>query len=541
MRIFCEKNDGYQWTELPEGCFKGYLQLPGDPRPLRGKEALRHLARADSFARFQTLLKEADGSYAAVLRREDGGVWAAVDAARSMPLYYSRDGRFLSDSGPAVRKALRLPKEAADPAALEELFHAAFIAGPRTAYAEIAQLDAGQALERSPSGELRAAYYYAHIQPVRDIGREEALELFQRVSDEAFDRCLAAIAGRPVVLSLSGGYDSRYIACMLKRRGVEDVSCYTYGRKDSFEVRQSEAVAKALGFRWTCVEYTDERVLGTLDSVGQAFLKANECYDFSAYLQNFPAVRFLHESGWFKPGSVFLTGLCNDMPTGFYETPLKNNFSGWFSLESFPEAVFPAGKLEKLPEAARKGALSAIEEQRRGLGLSPVESYQGFASAVDCLWTVRDHSRRFLPMNDAHAFFGYEWIIPCWSRRLLEFWYSLPLEYRFGQNLYEEWITTRLPAQYGIGQKKTVSVYPTSRGWERTKARVHLVLNRAVCFPLGRPLRENYDFNNWGPLEAELFRRLRQKNRIGFRNANWRYIICLYLMEQRYGARCLKK
>jgi len=542
MEILCRKNGGYKWTEQPGGCFRGYIQLPGDPKPLRGEAAIQYFARADSFARFQEFLEAADGCFSIVLHLEDGTVWAAVDAARSMPLYYSTDGRFLSDSGPAVREALGVPREAADPAALGELFRCGFIAGPRTAYAEIAQLDAGQALECAPSGESRTAFYYAHIQKARDIGREEALRLFQRVSDEAFDQVIAAIGGRPVVLSLSGGYDSRYVACMLKARGVEDVSCYTYGRKDSFEIQQSQKVAEALGYRWICVEYTDERRAGILDPTGKTYLRETESYDYPAsYTQNFPAVRHLHESGWIKPGSVFLTGLCNDMPTGFYEASLKDRFSGRFSLESFPEAVLPKGRLEKLPEAVRGAVLSVIETQRKELGLSPADSYQSFASAVDCLWTIRDHSRQFLHMNDVHEFFGYEWLLPCWNRRLLEFWYSLPLEYRLSQNLYEEWITDGPPARYGVGQKKTVLSYMTLHGWEKTKTRARLLLKRMVCLPLGLTLREKLDFNNYAPLEVKLFRGLRQKHLIGFRNANWNAIFTLYMMEQRFGPRCMKK
>lgn len=538
MKILCQKHSGYKWTELPIGCFKGYLQLSGNPKPLRGGEVLQYLSQAEDFKGFQALLRGLDGLYSIILRRRDGTVWAAVDTARSMPLYYSTDGRFLSDSGPAVREALGIPKEAADPAALEELFYGGFVAGPRTAYAEIAQLDAGQALEHTPSGEIHTAFYYAHIQKTRDIGREEAMRLFQQVSDEAFDKTIAAIAGRPVVLSLSGGYDSRYVACMLKARGVEDVSCYTYGRKDSFEIRQSEKIAKALGYRWACVEYTDQRVLSSLDSLGQEYFKKTECYDYASCIQNFPAVRCLHESGWFKPGSVFLTGLCNDMPTGFYEAALKNGFSDRFSQQdSFPEAVLPIGR--KLTEPARKASLAVIEAQRRRLGLSPKDSYQNFSAAVDCLWTIRDHSRQFLHMNDVHEFFGYEWLIPCWNRRLLEFWYSLPLEFRLSQNLYEEWTTTRLPAQYGLGQKKTVLSYSAFHGWERTKARARVLLNRTVCLPLGIPLWEKGDVDNFAPMCSALFPKLQQKRLISFRNASINPIITLYLMEQRYGPQCL--
>lgn len=112
--------------------------------------------------------------------------------------------------------------------------------------------------------------------------------------------------------------------------------------------------------------------------------------------------------------------------------------------------------MKKRSDAARKATLSVIETQRQLLGLSPEKSYQNFVAAVDCLWTIRNHSRQFLYMNDVHEFFGYKWLLPCWDRRLLEFWYSLPLEYRLSQNLYEEWVTTKLPAQYGVGQKKIV-------------------------------------------------------------------------------------
>lgn len=546
MKVICKGNHGYKWTENVKGCFKGYLQVSGDPKPLRGEAAIQYFVQANSFTCFQELLKAVDGCFAIVLSRADGTVWAAVDTARSMPLYYSTDGRFLSDSGPTVREALGIPREAADSAALEELFYGGFIAGPRTAYAEISQLDAGQALEHSPTREIHTAFYYAHIQKPQDIGREEALRLFQRVSDEAFDQVVAAIDGRPVVLSLSGGYDSRYVACMLKHRGVTDVSCYTYGRKDSFEIQQSEKIAKALGYRWICVEYTDERILGTMDSVGQEYFKKTECYDYASETQNFPAVRYLHETGWIKPGSVFLTGLRNDVPTGCNVVYCKDLTPSQLTDEAFFELIAKSGSaiaepiLNRLSAEARKKQLDTIMEQRRKLNLS-WSSLQEFLSAAECLEMIRSHSRRFIHMNDVHDFFGYEWMLPCENRKLIDFWCSMPMKYRLHQNLFEEWITTGPPARYGVGQKKIILGYPTSHGWERTKARICVLLNRIICLPLGVPLRVEQDFNNFAPLSCAVFRALRQKDLIGFRNASLNPLLTLYLMEQRYGSQCMKK
>lgn len=138
------------------------------------------------------------------------------------------------------------------------------------------------------------------------------------------DRILKVAADRPIVLSLSGGYDSRFVACMLKERGAKNVYCYTYGDKSSFEVGQSKKVAEALGYQWKCVTYTDEDVAAQIDEAGQIYI--NTCYqhDFTTYLQNYIAVKRLHEENWFPTNAVFLTGLCHDMPTGEYQMEEKD-------------------------------------------------------------------------------------------------------------------------------------------------------------------------------------------------------------------------
>lgn len=540
MKIFCKKNNGYRWTELPGGCFKGYIQPPGCPEPLRGEEALRHFARAESFEGFLDLLKGLDGLYAVVLRREDGGVWAAVDTVRSMPLYYSVDGSYISDSGPAVREALGIPKEEADLTALEELFYTGCVAGPRTTYAAIAQLDAAQALECAGDGALRAAYYYSHSQKTIGVSRDSALRMFQEASEAAFDEEIAAIGGRPVVISLSGGYDSRYVACMLKARGVEDVSCYTYGRKDSFEVRDSERIAKALGWRWIFVEYTDERMRGLLtDPVGQQFCKACETYDYYVFPQNFAAVKYLHETGWIKPGSVFLSGLCCELAPGHYSSYTRKDYLGRFSPEDLGPAVSENGALNRLSGPARKAYLEVVDRQRRGMGL-PLDTYEDFSDAVDALSLLRRHGRRAMHMNDAHGFFGYEWLLPGRNRRLLDFWYSMPVEYKLNKNLYIEWFMKDLFARYGLNQEKGDFGYDTFQGWEKTKARLRLLLNRIVCLPLGITLRQPQDYTNYAPLITLAFRRLRQKHLISLRLTQMQSIVALYFMEQTYGPRCLK-
>lgn len=138
-------------------------------------------------------------------------------------------------------------------------------------------------------------------------------------------------------------------------------------------------------------------------------------------------------------------------------------------------------------------------------------------------------------MNDVHAFYGYEWLIPCWSKKLLDFWYSIPLEYRVKQNLYEEWINTSVPREYGVGDKKSVISYCLYSGYDKFKARLRLLTKRLICMPLGLSLIEETDFNNFNMLMAEVYKKISQKNIIGFRNLQVDLVLILYMMEQWFG------
>lgn len=532
MQVICKHNEGYTWANSQGVYFKGYIQKEDDRIPLRGINAITFFLQASSFKEFVALLEKIDGVFSVIVRNGEK-TWAAVDIARSMPVYYARDASIVSDSAEEIRKRMGITKEDADPYALEELLISTFIGHTRTAYAQIGQLDAGQAAEFNRNIVSTKRYYF-HYQKTIQIERTEAIQRLQKTADDVFADTIAAIEGRPIVLSLSGGYDSRYVACMLKRFGIQDVSCYTYGRADSFEVKQSHAVAHALGYRWAFVEHTDDRMSALLAGENLSYCDMNDGHDFTVFLQNYAAVKYLHESGWIKQGSVFLTGLCQDMPTGYYAVMPDEIPNYTLSVSFLAEYIADRRHFFRMQPEARKAYLSEVERHIAELGLA-IDSDQAFASAFDAVWTSLEHSRNFLHMNDAHAYFGYEWLLPCWNKRSLDFWYSMPQEYRLKQNLYEEWIMTGLPAQYGIGDKKQVVSYTLTRGWSRFKARCRLVLNRLIFIPLGVPLRQKTDFNNDAAVIKEAYRHIHQKRMIGFRNSGIIFVLGLYIMERLYG------
>lgn len=381
---------------------------------------------------------------------------------------------------------------------------------------------------------IEVTKYFYHLNDVIDKSPEEIKKELTETAYNVFYRLKEVIAGRPVVLSMSGGYDSRFVGCMLKNVGIEDVSCYTYGRKDSFEVKQSRLNAEALGYRWKCVEMTDDAIKKIFDKKGLAFLDSFADHDVIPYTQNYPAVRQLHEDGWIKPNSVFITGLCGDMPTGEYVQPSDNKIKydlNNAAIELY-KLLFNSYKFSKDFEE------KWICDMKQTLEKLPlrIKDYQSYVTAIDCIYTGTCHSRLYLQQNSVSSYYDYEYLLPYWDVELLQKWYSVPAKYRVNQKLYEDWLMGTICKPYGINQKKTVILYSSNK-WKR---RIQYTIGGILCFMflnLGIPFRRKQDFNNFSVFELEAFIRLKSKRLVRYKKSGAVHMICHFIAENKYGVR----
>lgn len=535
MRIVCVKDYGYKWITSKQGSyFKGYIVSDTFMAKIcRGMEALSLFDECIDFDEFVTFLKNVDGVFSIIVRRPDC-IWAAVDISRSMPIYFSTDGSIISDSGEHIRQELGIDKEYTDPLRMFEMLQTASVVGNNTVYKEIRQLNMGQALEVTEHG-VRLETYFKHWAETADISEQTAMDSLKDVSSDMIKQIINVVDGRPIVLSLSGGYDSRYVACLLKSHGVENVSCYTYGAADSFESRQSKIVADALGYRWACVEHTNELIKDILSDENKPYFDMCNEHDYTIYLQNFVAVKQLHNNGWFYPNSVFLTGLCHDMPTGCYVKPLDDYRKYELSSQGVARYIIeqyyvrypliPAIRAEYEKEVVNSIELLQI----------PLNDYRDFIKVVDCITTGYDHSRQFLSMNRVHEYFGYEWLLPCWDKNLLSYWYSLPPAMRIKQNHYEKWLMEVLFRQFSLDTRKVLLSHSPNKKIAKIKRGGGGILVR-ILYPLGIPLQRKTDQNNFAPLEVMLYKRIKQKYAIKYERAALTLLLTIYIMEQRYGA-----
>ena len=530
MQCYFRKNNSYKWSSYCNSYFKGYIQN-SDNSVLREIEAIRFFLEADNYESFKEKLKKCYGLYSVVIHKNNE-LWCAVDIARSMPIYYSVDGNYLSDDSEFLREKINVSRDAVNPLRLLELYQTFFLAYNNTVYDCINQLSAGQCLKLSDK-KLSVEYYYTHISPEENIAPNDALKLLNMHTKKMMMRLKSIVGDRTILLSLSGGHDSRYLAYSLKMHGFNNVICYTYGRNDSTEVKMAQKIALSLEYRWINVEYKDNEIKSLIEEKCTPFWEYSLQHDYTSYLQNYLSVKKIKESSIVPDNSVFITGLCNDMPTGQYipdELSIrKYSFTNEGLVQYLFEQRFYRLKMEDEAESFFK---EEIEKDLFNRNLS-VTDYQSFIHAVDSVTTDYDHSRRFLKMNNAFDYFGYEWLLPCWDKDLLNFWYGININYRLKQKLYNQYLSM-ISKKYG----NQYTTFGASYGHNKMLVSIKRILGGMLIsflYPLGIPLRRQVDINNFAPLEVMLFNTINNKKALRVKYAGLLFLLGIYTIERRYG------
>lgn len=531
LNILCKRNRGYYWTGQSGSFFKGYLQDLQDGKVLTGAEAMEWLLQARDFAEFIRRLKRMQGLFAVILKKGDA-YWIAVDHAASFPLYYSGDMQVVSDCADSIREEMGMARNAYNPLRMLELYETSYVAHQRTVYDGIFSLQCGEAICIN-GGHRSIAPYYTHKMPLSIREEGQAMDELEQIAGKAVKDTLKAVGdGRRIVLSLSGGYDSRFLACLLKRYGAEHVICYCYGQENSFEAFASRQVAQALGYEWHFIEYSDKKLDRMLDTDYDGYCSYAMNHDNLPHGQTLLAVKELKERGALPQDAVFLTGLTHDMPTGSY-IPAKGQLGrypldmGGFVAYTLDKRFYRIPVRDAVKERLAKDIRAYLEKRHMD-----VYDYQSFISAYDAVSTAYSHAKHYIGMARAFEYFGYPWLLPCWDKRLLNFWYSVSADMRIGQGLYERYLMERLLPDYGLARKKT-TVSVTAKNRKLKYFAAHMAAR--VCFPLGIPLRRKSDVRNTAYLETRLYQRIKQKKALFDYRESIRTIIQAEYLEKVYG------
>lgn len=437
----------------------------------------------------RSIAHELNGFYAIVKRFPDRLV-AYVDRTRGIPLFWGEaGGRFyLSDNAEWVREQVGDAEPSGT--AINEFALTGYVTGAGTLYPNVRQLQAGESLiVRDLNDGIRVQtdryYRFWHSEPTGDDQDLEAH--LAGVMLNSMRRLVKFADGRQLVVPLSGGFDSRLIALLLRGLGYSNVVTFTYGVPGNRESVISRRVAEQLGFAWKFVEY-NKALWGNWarSDEYEQFRVFGSGWSSLPHLQDWPAVWELKLNGMLSSDAIFVPGHTGDFICGGHIPELFRQNSK-LEIEDFVEGVFerhytlwqPGGhRGRELREQFRNRILEVADVTHLSDPVHAANAYE--------MWEWQERQAKYIVNSvRVYEFWGYDWWCPFWDHEVMRFWANVPFRHRTPE-LYQQYVNGLWASICGMDQ--TPAAGPVQNPWVKALASSSLgkLLRKSIWINRGR-------------------------------------------------------
>jgi len=348
------------------------------------------------------------------------------DIIRSTPLLY----RFCDDSLWISDRIKFKNGHKIDRELIYEFTEMNNVLGDRTVFQDVSGVQAAEILIFKNDEIKRSRYFRYNIDQAAEIYDYSKLKSNAKTLDtifqEIFREIVDGMSGRGrIIVPLSGGHDSRIIVNYLYKLGYKNVVCYTYGMPGNIQSKISEQVAKAAGYEWHFIEYTEEKWYelhssGTFDK----YIEYASNGISNPHLQDFLSIYELSKNKVLRKGDLFMPGHGLDVLTNNLD---YSKLSGSAAERALKKFSWSEDFSKKKPEALFSILNQIFEES----GVSE-------AAFLDYLvWQERQAKFIFNSFR-VYEFFGYEALAPFWDHRLVEFWLSVSKTLKFSRDFFKE-------------------------------------------------------------------------------------------------------
>lgn len=455
----------------------------------------------------------------ALVRVDTDAVTAAVDPVRTRPLFYAVEGgrAVVGDSPRLLADALDTPTF--DPMAEFEFLVGGIVTGRATLYEEIATLQAGEVVELDAAGEsitVTRRDHFEYAPAGRERSRDELLDELDAVLERAVDRLIGVADGRQIAVPLSGGYDSRLVACLLARRDYPRLTTFSFGRRGNPESAISERVAGELGLPWSFVEYTAERWRQWYGSPDRRAYFAS-AFDWSSIpsIGTCPALDELAARGVLEDDAIIVSG--DSITTTGEHVPARfgegrsgsSDDGGSITRADVVDEVLDIQYTLWQPAPADAELLRARIADRLDNGATADGA--SAAAALEA-WDWRERQAKFIVSPEEYAYGGYDSWLPLFDREYMAFWREVPLAQRIGKSLHVEYVDRLFAAQ-----SQTGAVVTADRARYGMTGRLKQLVAASPLSKLAEPLyhavvgeapRSRDHLAGLGVVPAPMFRRL---------------------------------
>ncbi len=492
--ILLEQHEVWPWFQSEYGYFRGYIY--NDENILLQDEIALAFLKSQFAGDKGDLQKSLNGCFSAIFW-EKGFCFAISDAIGSFPLFYckSADKLFLADDA-------RILAQKNNIALTEDTLHFELFSicpDDKTLFPGVNQLLAGEGICAREQDLVSFTHGYLAQQKV---GKQQDI---QKVWDSVIDRLVQGNLGKQWLIPLSGGWDSRLLLASLWDRGIRNIVTYTYGRRDSFEVKAAQEVAAKLGLDWHFIEYNEDCLSEFWSLEFQQFLIRQSRGSISVQEQELFALLVLKHKGILQTNSIALPGYCGDLLAGSYTLPTIRE-----------DDVFDRRIAEQWILAKHMSWIDSKSYHQIAFNMLSDELFHStfktmgeWSSHYEKWFTQQKVSKYILSGLRSFEHVGLEWRMPYWDRAWMDYWYNVPLENRWNRVSFKRWANLRYFTPLGIAIKddhEVSFIFNSFKERFRSSAPWLFTTFKKINF-----WRKSMDINNSGSIKEKLNSLLEQQ------------------------------
>ena len=453
ININLSYSNAFKWYQKDNVFVKGYF-FDSKNNFIEGEELCNYFDNIDDELVFEEKLKEVNGIFSVIIQFEMKA-FIAVDKTSTFSLFYTFiDNKISIFDNP---DNINLQYKQISKLNSNEFRACGYVTGNNTILQDVFRVRPSEFLVFKNNKISSSFFFSFSVKKTLQLTLNKLVKKQIQCFENAFDRTITALQGRQVALALSGGYDSRFIAVMLKKAGYNNVVCFTYGKKNNFELSNSRKTAEALSYKWIFIDYNTKLINKyTQDSEFYDYINYAGNYSSMPFMQEYFAVKYLKENKLIDDNAVFLPGHSGDLIGGsqLVKAVNENLTSNNISKQIFKKKYF----LQKSNKSEKQLFINKIEKN-----IIDYESDNSnkLAYSVFENWDVHEKIPKYIfNSSKVFNFFGYKTYFPFWDNEILEFSAQLPFSLKKHKFLYDKILKEHYFEPYNLNFETEIQASP---------------------------------------------------------------------------------